>query len=208
MARRSWVRQGAKRPTHRQITRGGGGSRGGTRVRANRGARAKTRGSRPEVVARRRTTRATLSTGVPTHQGIFVPIARRSSPKFRVGARPSTRCRIGALASLARTSDGAEGAPLASFPRIIFGEVCARRRRDPRRWRVPQPSRRAVSASRHVVSRRRSRRILPGVRSRRVAGLVADRVRGPRRSSRRTTVTRTWSVAARATARAPSTASG
>lgn len=205
------MRQGAKRPTHRQITRGGGGSRGGTRVRANRDARAKTRGSRPEVVARRRMTRATLSTGVPTHQGIFVPsIARRrsSSPKFRVGARPSTRCRIGALASLARTSDGAEGAPLASFPRIIFGEVCARRRRDPRRWRVPQPSRRAVSASRHVVSRRRSRRILPGVRSRRVAGLVADRVRGPWRSSRRTTVTRTWSVAARATARAPSTASG
>lgn len=204
------MRQGAKRPTHRQITRGGGGSRGGTRVRANRDARAKTRGSRPEVVARRRTTRATLSTGVPTHQGIFVPsiARRRSSPKFRVGARPSTRCRIGALASLARTSDGAEGAPLASFPRIIFGEVCARRRRDPRRWRVPQPSRRAVSASRHVVSRRRSRRILPGVRSRRVAGLVADRVRGPWRSSRRTTVTRTWSVAARATARAPSTASG
>lgn len=204
------MRQGAKRPTHRQITRGRGGSRGGTRVRANKDARAKTRGSRPEVVARRRTTRATLSTGVPTHQGIFVPsiARRRSSPKFRVGARPSTRCRIGALASLARTSDGAEGAPLASFPRIIFGEVCARRRRDPRRWRVPQPSRRAVSASRHVVSRRRSRRILPGVRSRRVAGLVADRVRGPWRSSRRTTVTRTWSVAARATARAPSTASG
>ena len=204
------MRQGAKRPTHRQITRGGGGSRGGTRVRANRDARAKTRGSRPEVVARRRTTRATLRTGVPTHQGIFVPsiARRRSSPKFRVGARPSTRCRIGALASLARTSDGAEGAPLASFPRIIFGEVCARRRRDPRRWRVPQPSRRAVSASRHVVSRRRSRRILPGVRSRRVAGLVADRVRGPWRSSRRTTVTRTWSVAARATARAPSTGSG
>ena len=181
-------------------------SRGGTRVRANRGARAKTRGSRPEVVARRRTTRATLSTGVPTHQGIFVPVARRSSPKFRVGARPSTRSRA-APSRPARIPRRA-CRPLASFPRIIFGQVCARRRRDPRRWRVPHPSRRAVSASRHVVSRRRSRRILPGVRSRRVAGLVADRVRGPRRSSRRTTVTRTWSAAARATARAPSTASG
>ena len=207
--------KGAQRPTQETASSGRSHEKCGVRTEERASERTGARARKREGCENRNWSRddgrcaRRSAPGCPREDGFSSSLVRAGhTPSLVVlpGSSGWVLARIGVeqppLASLARTSGGTRGIA-REFPRI-FARV--RYARDGGAIRPP-PSRRAVLAWSLVVSRRRSRRRGRVVRSRRVARLVSARVHGPWRSSPRSTATRTWSDAARATARAPSTAS-